>query len=87
MFDVNYMLQKAIGKRVKDLRIVKFDWNQEQLAEKLGWDRTFVSRVETGQQNITIQKLNELCNALGITLKEFFSTFEQPFANEKEDNE
>lgn len=30
------MLQKAIGKRVKELRIVKFDWNQEQLADKLG---------------------------------------------------
>lgn len=80
------MLQKAIGKRVKELRIVKFDWNQEQLADKLGWDRSFVSRVETGQQNLTIQKLNELCNAFGITLKEFFSTFEQSFEHEKEDD-
>lgn len=81
------MLQKAIGKRVKELRIVKLDWNQEQLADKLGWDRTFISRVETGQQNITIQKLNELCNGLDITLKDFFSTFDTPFIEEKEDDE
>lgn len=66
------MLQKAIGKRVMELRIVKFDWSQEQLTDRLGWDRTFISRVETGQQNTTIQKLNELCNGLDVTLKDFF---------------
>lgn len=81
------MLQKAIGKRVKELRIITFEWSQEQLAEKLGWDRTFVSRVETGQQNITIQKLNELCNVFGITLSEFFKNFNMPFGNENEGDE
>lgn len=78
------MLQKAIGKRVKELRIITFEWNQEQLADKLGWDRTFVSRIETGQQNVTIQTLNELCNAFGITLSEFFKNFNEPFENENE---
>lgn len=77
------MLQNAIGKRVKELRIVKCDWNQEQLADKLGWDRTFVSRIETGQQNVTIQTLNELCNAFNVTLSEFFKNFNEPFENEK----
>lgn len=81
------MLQKAIEKRVMELRIVKFDWSQEQLADRLGWNRTFISRVETSQQNITIQKLNELCNGLDVTLKDFFSTFDTPFIEEKEDDE
>ncbi len=71
------MLQKTIGKRVRDLRIVKLDMNQEQFAEKLGWDRTYISRVESGNQNITIENLNKICNALGVSLKDFFSTFEQ----------
>lgn len=70
-----------------ELRIVKFDWSQEQLADRLGWDRTFISRVETSQQNTTIQKLNELCNGLDVTLKDFFSTFDTPFIEEKEDDE
>lgn len=81
------MLQKAIGKRVKELRIITCEWSQEQLADKLGWDRTFVSRIETGQQNITIQKLNELCNAFGVTLGEFFKNFNESFENEKEGDE
>lgn len=71
------MLQKTIGKRVRDLRIVKLDMNQEQFAEKLGWDRTYISRVESGNQNITIENLNKICNALGVSLKDFFLTFEQ----------
>ncbi len=71
------MLQKTIGKRVRDLRIVNLDMNQEQFAEKLGWDRTYISRVESGNQNITIENLNKICNALGVSLKDFFSTFEQ----------
>ena len=71
------MLQKTIGKRVRDLRIVKLDMNQEQFAKKLGWDRTYISRVESGNQNITIENLNKICNALGVSLKDFFSTFEQ----------
>lgn len=71
------MLQKAIGKRVKDLRIVKYDWSQGQLADKLGWDRTYISRIESGKQNITIENLNQICNALDVTLKEFFSVFNE----------
>ncbi len=71
------MLQKTIGKRVRDLRIVNLDMNQEQFAEKLGWDRTYISRVESGNQNITIENLNKICNALGVSLKDFFSTFEK----------
>lgn len=71
------MLQKSIGKRVRDLRIVKLDLNQEEFATKLGWDRTYISRVESGNQNITIENLNKICNALGVSLKEFFSTFDE----------
>jgi len=71
------MLQKSIGKRVRDLRIVKLDLNQEEFASKLGWDRTYISRVESGNQNITIENLNKICNALGVSLKEFFSTFDE----------
>lgn len=72
------MLQKSIGKRVRNLRIVKLDLNQEEFASKLGWDRTYISRVESGNQNITIDNLNKICNALGVSLKEFFSTFDEP---------
>ena len=75
------MLKTAIGKRIKELRIITKEYSQEQLAEQIGWDRTYISRVESGKQNITIENLNQICNALGVTLSEFFKTFNESFAN------
>lgn len=69
------MLKNAIGKRIKELRIIKKDMSQEELASLIGWDRTYISRVESGKQNITIDNLNQICNALDVTLYEFFKSF------------
>ena len=81
------MLKTAIGKRIKELRIIAKEYSQEQLAERIGWDRTYISRVESGKQNITIENLNQICNALGVTLKEFFSSFNERLENENETEE
>lgn len=69
------MLKNTIGKRIKELRIIKKDMSQEELARLIGCDRTYISRVESGKQNITIDKLNQICNALDVTLYEFFKSF------------
>lgn len=45
--------------------------SQEELALIIGCDRAYISRVESGKQNITIDNLNEICNALDISLKFF----------------
>ena len=66
------MLKEQIGKRVKILRITKTNMNQEDFSKMIGVDRTYLSRLETGKQNITIENLNVICNGLQITLKEFF---------------
>ena len=75
------MLKSAIGKRIKELRIITKEYSQEQLAEQIGWDRTYISRAESGKQNITIENLNKICNALGVNLKDFFSTFDAKYEN------
>lgn len=77
------MLKNAIGKRIKELRIITNDYSQEQLADIIGWDRTYISRVESGKQNITIENLNEICNALGVTLNEFFAPFNAKYESDK----
>lgn len=70
------MLKEIVGKRVRDLRIIKTDMNQEDFSKKINLDRTYLSRVESGKQNITIDSLNNICNGLGISLKEFFEPFD-----------
>lgn len=69
------MLKEKIGQRIKEIRMFNLKVSQDELATKIGWDRTFLSKVESGKQNITIENLNLVCNALDITLADFFSVF------------
>lgn len=45
---------------------------QEQFAKLLGYDRTFLARIESGKQNITLETLKKICDGLDVTVKEFF---------------
>ena len=78
------MIRQKIGDRVKELRISKQYMNQEEFSKKIGWDKAYLSRVESGKQNITIDNLVVICNGLGITLSDFFSTFDTPIKYEGE---
>ena len=69
------MLKEIVGKRVRDLRVTKTNMSQEEFSKKINLDRSYLSRVESGKQNITIDNLNNICNGLGVTLNEFFNTF------------
>lgn len=47
-------------------------YTQNRLAERAGVSQTHLRRVELGQADITVGHLQLLCDAMGITLKEFF---------------
>ena len=66
------MIKKIVGYRIKELRINKLHMSQDDFAKKLNWDRTYLSRIESGKQNITLDNLETICNALEVSLKEFF---------------
>ena len=68
------MLEK-IGNRIKELRINKLRITQEEFAKILGVDRTYLSRVESGKQNITLNTLAFICLKLDISFSDFFSVF------------
>ncbi len=46
--------------------------SQEELANKSKLDRTYISGVERGVRNITIESLEQIIKALNITNSEFF---------------
>jgi transcriptional regulator with XRE-family HTH domain len=61
-----------VGKRLLDLR--NRCWlTQNGLAEKAGVSQTHLRRVELGQADITVGHLQLLCDAMGISLQEFFN--------------
>jgi len=64
------------GKRLKELR-ERAGFTQNKLAEWAGVSQTHLRRVELGQQDITVGQLQLICDALGITLAEFFDVGEE----------
>ena len=66
-------LQQKFGQRVRELRTAK-GWSQEALAYKAGIDRTYMTDVENGKRNISIQNIEKIITALNITLQDFFNS-------------
>lgn len=65
-----------VSKRLSDLR-KQCGYTQNGLAERAGVSQTHLRRVELGQADITISHLQLLCDAMGISLKEFFEDSEE----------
>lgn len=60
-----------VGKRLSELR-KKCGYTQNGLAERAGVSQTHLRRVELGEADITINHLQLLCDAMSITLHDFF---------------
>lgn len=62
----------SIGKRLKELR-GKYGLSQERLALQAEITTAYLGQIERGIKNPTVVTVGRLCNALGISLAEFFS--------------
>ncbi len=66
-------IKVAVGQRIKELRN-DLGISQEALANKADIDRTYVTDVENGRRNISIENLERLTIALNIPFKDFFDS-------------
>ena len=64
-----------ISKRLITLR-KQCSYTQNGLAERAGVSQTHLRRVERGEADITVGHLQLLCDAMNVSLKEFFSVEE-----------
>ena len=55
-----------IGERLKKARTEK-GLTQEKLAEKLDVSIAFLSRIERGSSHISLKRLSQVCDILGVT--------------------
>lgn len=60
-----------VGMRLAALR-KKCGYTQNGLAERAGVSQTHLRRVELGEADITVGHLQLLCDAMNISLKDFF---------------
>ena len=58
---------KKLGKSIKKFR-QKLNMTQEDLAFKVGVDRSYMGFVERGERNPTLDKLKKIAQALQISL-------------------
>lgn len=76
-----------VGQRIKTLREAR-GWTTNRLANQCGLSQSFLRSVELGEKGISVDSLSLLCDALSVSLGEFFADtlpqaqLEDPLAQE-----
>lgn len=65
-------VRARFGTRVRHLRKQQ-GWTQEDMAERLGIDRSYIADMERGQRNVSLIMQETLANGFGITLSKLLS--------------
>ncbi|WP_196990038.1 helix-turn-helix domain-containing protein [Panacibacter microcysteis] len=68
-------IKLKVGQRVRELRKQR-ELSQEGLAYKAEVDRTYVTDIENGRRNVSLEIMERLINALDVSITEFFNTKE-----------
>ena len=70
---MNYFnIRQKLGQRIKALRNLS-GMSQEAFADKCGFARSYMSRVERGGANPSVDALQTLADALGVSLADLFT--------------
>ena len=64
-------LRHRFGNRIRELRLAT-GMTQEAFADRCGFARTYMSRIETGGANPSLDAIKTLADALKIDLTELF---------------
>lgn len=65
-------LRQRFGMKIKELRVGS-GLSQEAFADKCGYARTYMSRIETGRANVSLDAIETLATALRMTPGELFN--------------
>ena len=68
-------IKLKVGQRIKELRH-KLELSQEALANKANVDRTYMTDVENGRRNISVEVLERIIIALEVSYNDFFNSKE-----------
>lgn len=66
------LLQKQIGKRIKTLRAER-KMKAQELAAVCNLEKTHLSRIEAGGQNLTLKMLLRIAKALGTDVQDLMA--------------
>ena len=69
---LDYTLQIKVGKQIQTLRELK-GISQQDLAAKCNFEKSNMSRLESGRVNPTLATLEKICKALEVNISELFN--------------
>ena len=61
-----------LGAKIRKLRNRRC-WSQEELGMRIGVDQVYLSRIEAGRINVTLETVEQLAAALDIDFIDFFN--------------
>lgn len=64
-------MAQQFGERVRAMRLAQ-GLSQVEFGERCGFYQTYLSRIERGQANPTLNAMEVIANALGITVFDLF---------------
>ena len=78
---INQRFEKAIRRRRREL-----DFSQEELAERAELHRTYISDIERGERNPSLENIEKLAKALGISIARLFTDYGVEVESESEND-
>jgi transcriptional regulator with XRE-family HTH domain len=66
---VRQNVRQRFGTRLKELRTAQ-NWTQEDLADKAGIGRVFISQMENGHKDVCLGVLETLADSFKVTVSE-----------------
>ena len=75
-------IAKVIGQRIRNHR-TSAGLSQEKLAESSGCHPTYIGQLERGEKNATLESIERIAAALGISLSKLFEKLGEQDGSEK----
>jgi transcriptional regulator with XRE-family HTH domain len=67
-----------LARKIRALRLI-YGWTQEKLASACGLHRTYISLVERGGCNVTIDNLEKIADAFGLSIPDLMGVPDAAF--------
>ena len=66
-------IKQKIGERIKEIRVEK-KLSQETVALNSGIERSFMTHIENGRRNVSVETLEKVLTGLEISFSDFFNS-------------
>ena len=65
----------VFGRRVREIR-KNSGWSQEEFADEVELDRTYIGGIERGERNLALRNIHRIAQTFGMTIAELMDDVE-----------